>query len=250
MQSQLLGQCRAQLIVIVSDQDLAYLRHIGPCGSGTTQKGRAVVVETVEWGGLSVKKRGRVPVFMKQKITIPAFTPKTVQFLRVSRCFTKPWTGRLSVGGGLVIPCSLGRNGATRFKREGDGKTPLGSFALKPGYVQRERFRALPATRLTLRQLTGSEGWCDDVNSPTYNRPIRLPNPAGHEILKRSDGVYDLVLVLDYNLCPRIKGRGSAIFFHLTRERGEPTAGCIAIAKDDMRRLLPRLGKKTRLLIV
>ena len=149
-----------------------------------------------------------------------------------------------------MIPCSLGRNGATYFKREGDGKTPIGAFEILSGFIQRERFPAMPKTQLALRQLTGREGWCDEVNSPTYNRPIRLPNPAGHEILKRSDGVYDLILVLDYNICPRIKGRGSAIFFHLTHARGEPTAGCIAISKDDMRRLLPRLGKKTRLLIV
>jgi L,D-peptidoglycan transpeptidase YkuD (ErfK/YbiS/YcfS/YnhG family) len=186
---------------------------------------------------------------MKQKSATRAFPAKALQFLRVSRCFTKPWLGRLSCGG-LVIPCSLGRNGATYFKREGDGKTPIGAFEILSGFIQRERFPAMPKTQLALRQLTGREGWCDEVNSPTYNRPIRLPNPAGHEILKRSDGVYDLILVLDYNICPRIKGRGSAIFFHLTHARGEPTAGCIAISKDDMRRLLPRLGKKTRLLIV
>lgn len=151
--------------------------------------------------------------------------------------------------GSLMIPCSLGRNGVTRFKREGDGKTPLGRFAIRTGYVQRERFRALTPTQITLRQLTGHEGWCDDVASATYNRPIRLPNPAGHEILKRSDGVYDLILVLDYNLRPRIRGRGSAIFFHLTRQRGEATAGCVAISPADMRRLLPRLSKKAALLI-
>jgi L,D-peptidoglycan transpeptidase YkuD (ErfK/YbiS/YcfS/YnhG family) len=138
----------------------------------------------------------------------------------------------------------------THFKREGDGKTPIGRFAIHSGYVQRERFRALPATRCALRQLKGNEGWCDDAKSPTYNRPIRLPNPAGHEILKRSDGVYDLILVLDYNLRPRIRGRGSAIFFHLSRERGESTAGCVAISPADMRRLLPRLSKKASLLIV
>jgi L,D-peptidoglycan transpeptidase YkuD (ErfK/YbiS/YcfS/YnhG family) len=186
---------------------------------------------------------------MKQKAATSVFPVKTLQFLRVSRGFTKPWLGRL-ICGTVVIPCSLGRNGATHFKREGDGKTPIGAFRILSGFIQRERFRAAPATQLALQQLTGSEGWCDDVNSPTYNRPIRLPNPAGHEILKRSDEVYDLILVLDYNIHPRIKGRGSAIFFHLTRRRGEPTAGCIAIGKEDMRRLLPRLGKKTRLLIV
>lgn len=186
---------------------------------------------------------------MKLRITSPAFPAKALQLLRVSRSLGAPCTGRLRAGS-LVIPCSLGRNGVTHFKREGDGKTPIGRFAIHSGYVQRERFRALPATRCALRQLKGNEGWCDDAKSPTYNRPIRLPNPAGHEILKRSDGVYDLILVLDYNLRPRIRGRGSAIFFHLSRERGEPTAGCVAISPADMRRLLPRLSKKASLLIV
>jgi L,D-peptidoglycan transpeptidase YkuD (ErfK/YbiS/YcfS/YnhG family) len=150
----------------------------------------------------------------------------------------------------VTIPCSLGRNGVTRFKREGDSKTPLGRFEIRGGYIQRERFKALPASQLKLRQLTGREGWCDDVASPNYNRPIRLPNPAGHEILKRSDGLYDLIVIMDYNLRPRIRGHGSAIFFHLTRARGEPTAGCVAISAAEMRRLLPRLARNASLLIV
>jgi L,D-peptidoglycan transpeptidase YkuD (ErfK/YbiS/YcfS/YnhG family) len=185
---------------------------------------------------------------MKQRITSPSFRAKGLQSLRVSGAMGAPCLGRLSAGS-ITIPCSIGRNGLTRFKREGDGKTPVGRFALRGGYIQRENFRMASAVKLKLKQLKAQDGWCDDATSANYNRPVSLPNPASHEILKRPDGIYDLILVLDYNLRPRIKGRGSAIFFHLTRQRGEATAGCVAISREDMRRLLPRLTRKTRLLI-
>jgi L,D-peptidoglycan transpeptidase YkuD (ErfK/YbiS/YcfS/YnhG family) len=86
-----------------------------------------------------------------------------------------------------------------------------------------------------------NHGWCDDPIDGRYNTPITLPFPASHEVLWRDDGVYDVLGVLDWNMWPRSLGRGSAIFLHLARPDGGPTAGCIALTPSDMRRLLARL---------
>ena len=151
------------------------------------------------------------------------------------------WSGRLSAGG-VTMACTLGPAGVTHAKREGDGATPAGRFGLLSAFVrpgaQGLRPRLLP-TRVTRRD----DIWCDAPGHALYNRPARLPLRVSHENLWRADHVYDLVIVLDFNLRPRRQGRGSAIFFHLTRDRPAPTAGCVAISAADMRRLLPRLGR-------
>jgi L,D-peptidoglycan transpeptidase YkuD (ErfK/YbiS/YcfS/YnhG family) len=94
-----------------------------------------------------------------------------------------------------------------------------------------------------------SDGWCDDPASACYNRAVRLPFPAGREVLWRCDRIYDLVVVLDYNIRPRRKSCGSAIFLHCARPDFAPTEGCIALAFDDFRRLLLRLSRNTVLII-
>ncbi len=164
----------------------------------------------------------------------------------VRRLVVTTLPGRLNAGrlqmGAMTIACALGRNGVTRFKREGDGKTPAGTFALKGGYWRQDRLRASGAM-LTLQPIKPHMGWCDDAEDANYNRPVRSPARARHEELARSDGLYDVVLVLDHNQRPRVRGHGSAIFFHLTRKDDDPTAGCVAISRAHMLRLLPRLSR-------
>jgi len=155
--------------------------------------------------------------------------------------------GRLQAGA-LTIPCALGRNGVTRFKREGDGNTPAGAFPLKGGYWRQDRLR-LPGGALGLRPIKAHMGWCDDPCDANYNRPIRLPARARHEELLRADALYDVVLVLDHNQRARVRGLGSAIFFHLTRNGDDPTAGCVAISRAHMLRLLPRLSRDCVMII-
>lgn len=92
--------------------------------------------------------------------------------------------------------------------------------------------------------------WCDAVGDPNYNRPVRAPFKPSHEKLRRDDGLYDICIVLDWNLTPRKRRCGSAIFFHLARPGYTPTEGCVAIAPQDMRRLLPFLGKNTVLQVL
>jgi len=155
--------------------------------------------------------------------------------------------GRLQAGA-LTIPCSLGRNGVTSCKREGDGKTPRGRFRLMGGYWRQERLRRAGCA-WRLKPIKAHMGWCDDPADANYNRPLRLPARARHEELLRSDGLYDVVLVLDHNQSPRVRGHGSAIFFHLTRNRHDPTAGCVAISRAQMLRLLPRLSRDCVMII-
>ncbi len=152
-----------------------------------------------------------------------------------------PPVGRLHIGG-LVLPCAIGAGGLRHAKREGDRATPIGCMRLVEGFFRADRL-ARPGAGLPLRALKPTDGWCDDPHAPAYNRPVRLPHPAGHETLWRADGLYDVVLVLDYNLRPCRRGRGSAIFLHCAKPDLAPTLGCVALRPADLRRLLPRLRR-------
>ncbi len=156
--------------------------------------------------------------------------------------------GRL-VGPGIDVPCAIGRSGVTALKREGDGASPAGSLAVVGGWYRPDRFAVRPASGVPLRPMSPSDGWSDDPSDPAYNRPVRLPRRHGHERMWRDDRVYDLVLVLDWNLRPRSRGRGSAIFLHLAREDFAGTAGCVALRRGDLVRLLPRLAPGARIRI-
>jgi L,D-peptidoglycan transpeptidase YkuD (ErfK/YbiS/YcfS/YnhG family) len=106
----------------------------------------------------------------------------------------------------------------------------------------------LPSTRLPVRRTrSGVDGWCDAPTHAAYNRPVRLPFPASTESMTRTDRLYDFVVVLDWNMRRRGRGRGSAIFLHIARPGYPPTAGCVAVSPTDMLRLSPFLSPRTRL---
>lgn len=165
----------------------------------------------------------------------------------VGRLAGHPSRGKLVLPGG-IIPCALGRAGITHRKREGDGATPAGRFRIVDLWMRADRVAPI-RTLLRRRSIRPGDGWCDDPGVPLYNRAIRLPSPASHERLWREDALYDLVLTLDYNLRRPRRGRGSAIFFHQARADWRPTAGCVAIRPEALRRLLPRLGVGSCLVI-
>lgn len=147
---------------------------------------------------------------------------------------TLAWTGP---GGGREIPCALGRCGVTKAKREGDGATPIGRFALRRLLYRADRL-TLPATALPAAAIEPGDGWCDDPASPDYNRQVRLPHGARHEHLWRLDSLYDLIVVLGHNDDPPVAGAGSAIFLHVAGADYPPTEGCVAVARDDLVALL------------
>ena len=151
--------------------------------------------------------------------------------------------------GPLRLPAAIGRSGTTPFKREGDGATPIAPMRLLHGFVRGDRLRGI-ATPLPLRRIRPDLLWCDAPDHPSYNRLVRAPFLASHEEMRRMDGLYDVCLVLDWNITSRRRNRGSAIFFHLIRPGFEPTAGCVAITARDMMRLLPMLRRGTMLRVL
>ena len=152
--------------------------------------------------------------------------------------------GRL-VGGGVDMAASIGRSGLAALKREGDGASPRGRFRIVGGFYRPDRFGTRPRSGVPLVPLQPDDGWCDDPADRNYNRPVRRPYPRSHEAMWRDDHAYDVVLILDFNLMPRIRNGGSAIFFHLARADFRPTAGCLALSRADMLKLLPRLTTRT-----
>lgn len=143
--------------------------------------------------------------------------------------------------GSLLVPCALGRSGVTHMKREGDGATPAGRLRLTSLIVRRDRLPG-PRSPLPVRAMQPQDGWCEDPRHGRYNSPVRLPSPAAQDHLWRADHLYDIVGVLDWNLRPRIRGFGSAIFLHLCRAGFGPTAGCIALRGPELQRLLAAAG--------
>jgi L,D-peptidoglycan transpeptidase YkuD (ErfK/YbiS/YcfS/YnhG family) len=140
---------------------------------------------------------------------------------------------------GRLTRCALGPGGVVPAgaKREGDGATPAGLWPLRRVLWRPDRGEK-PATRLPNAPLTEADGWCDALDDPAYNQPVRLPYPASAERLWREDRVYDLIIVLGYNDDPVIQGAGSAIFLHLARPDYSPTEGCVAVAAADLLHLL------------
>ena len=144
--------------------------------------------------------------------------------------------------------CALGGAGCRARKREGDAATPIGRWRLRAVFYRADRLPR-PRTGLPVRALRPLDGWCDAVGDRNYNRWVRHPYPASAEKLWRSDSLYDLIVILDHNACPRIQGHGSAIFLHVADAGYRPTAGCIALQRPHLLRLLARLGRASRVLV-
>jgi L,D-peptidoglycan transpeptidase YkuD (ErfK/YbiS/YcfS/YnhG family) len=149
--------------------------------------------------------------------------------------------GRLQWGD-VIVACALGDGGCRVRKRESDGATPIGRWRVREVFYRADRLPR-PRTHLPARTLRPDDGWCDAVGDRNYNRPVRHPYPASAEKLWRSDTLYDLIVVLDHNRRPRSQGRGSAIFLHVAGEGYPPTAGCIALQRAHLLRVLSRLDR-------
>lgn len=152
------------------------------------------------------------------------------------------------IADGVEYECRIGREGLAADKREGDLKTPIGSFPMRWCYYRPDKLQA-PTTLLPVLEITANDGWCDDATHPLYNQPVMLPFEGSHEKLCRDDDVYDLVIPLGYNDDPAHPGKGSAIFLHLMREDGVGTEGCIALRREDLMALLPRFSTQTVVVI-
>jgi L,D-peptidoglycan transpeptidase YkuD (ErfK/YbiS/YcfS/YnhG family) len=148
----------------------------------------------------------------------------------------------------FYFKCCIGKNGISKKKKEGDKKTPKGIFNIEHLYYRKDKLEK-PKTSLKRIEINESMGWCDDVNySKKYNKLIKIKKDINHEKLYRKDFKYDLLIPIKYNFKNTIKGKGSCIFIHLTRNY-QPTAGCIALKKKDFLILLKLINKKTKIKI-
>ena len=150
--------------------------------------------------------------------------------------------------GEFKFKCSIGKNGRTTKKIEGDNKTPKGLYALGPLYYRKDRILK-PSTKLKKIEIKKNFGWCDDIKSKFYNKPVKINKKIRHEKLHRNDKKYDLFIPIKYNSKRPKKNKGSAIFLHLTNNY-KKTQGCVAIKEKDMLILLKLINKNTKIKII
>ena len=149
---------------------------------------------------------------------------------------------------GYKLKCSIGKSGITHVKKEGDLATPKGVFKLGLLYYRKDRNKSLKS-KLKKRVIKKNMGWCSDAKSKKYNQEIYFPFKYGAERLYRKDKIYDIFINIKYNQLPIVKGKGSAIFLHLSNKKYKPTSGCVAIQKKDFLKILPLINNKTKISI-
>ncbi|SMY07002.1 L,D-transpeptidase family protein [Flavimaricola marinus] len=142
--------------------------------------------------------------------------------------------------------CTIGRGGIVSDKREGDGATPRGEHDLV-GMLYRPDRMSKPADWAV--PIRPGDLWSDDPKHEDYNLMVRAPYPHSHEVLRRADPMYDLVLITDWNWPRAERGAGSAIFIHQWRRPGYPTAGCVGLSRSDLRWIAPRIKIGTKLIV-
>ena len=144
--------------------------------------------------------------------------------------------------------CCIGKKGSTNNKKEGDKKTPKGTFEIENLYYRKDRLEK-PSTLLKCIKIKKSMGWCNDSRFPKkYNKFFKIKKGIKHEKLKRFDYKYDLLIPIKYNFKTPITGRGSCIFIHLTKNY-KPTAGCVALKKTDFLVMLKLIKKNSKIKI-
>jgi len=149
---------------------------------------------------------------------------------------------------GYKLKCSIGKSGIANSKKEGDLATPRGVFKLGFLYYRNDRNKSLKS-KLKKKVIRKNMGWCNDSKCKKYNQEIYLPSKYGAEKLYRKDKIYDILINIKYNHSPIIKGKGSAIFLHLTNIKYKPTKGCITILKKDFLKILPLINRNTKISI-
>jgi|TARA_B110000971_G_scaffold200135_1_gene217934 L,D-peptidoglycan transpeptidase YkuD (ErfK/YbiS/YcfS/YnhG family) len=146
-----------------------------------------------------------------------------------------------------ILKCSIGKNGISSRKKEGDKCTPRGIFKLGKLYYRADRVKK-PTTKISTKIIKKNMGWCDDVASKFYNREIKINKKVKHEKLYRDDNVYDYLIVIKYNTKNTKLGKGSAIFLHLTKNY-KKTEGCIAVKEKDFLIILNLITTNTKIKI-
>jgi L,D-peptidoglycan transpeptidase YkuD (ErfK/YbiS/YcfS/YnhG family) len=144
----------------------------------------------------------------------------------------------------------IGRKGFAKVdeKKEGDGKTPSGIYALGKTFGYDEFIN----TKMPYRQILADDLWVDDPNADDYNRWVKkdFTLAKSYEKMKRDDNLYKYGIIIEYNTNPIVKGNGSAIFFHVWGGEGITTEGCIAVSEQDIVKILDWLDPQASPVII
>ena len=145
--------------------------------------------------------------------------------------------------------CAIGKRGISIKKKEGDFITPKGTFKIKEIFYRKDRVQNL-ITRLKKTVIRKNMGWCDDPKSKKYNKLIYFPFKHSAEKLYRRENIYDIILVLNFNMNPVKKNKGSAIFIHIAKKNFQPTQGCIALDKSELIKMVKSIKINTIVKII
>ena len=140
--------------------------------------------------------------------------------------------------------CAVGKRGISIKKKEGDFITPKGTFKIREIFYRKDRVQNL-ITRIKKTVIRKNMGWCDDPKSKKYNKLIYFPFKHSAEKLYRRENIYDIILVLNFNMNPVKKNKGSAIFIHVAKKNFQPTQGCVALDKSELIKMVKSIKKNT-----
>ena len=144
--------------------------------------------------------------------------------------------------------CAIGKRGIGNKRKEGDLITPKGKYKIKYILYRKDRIKRIQS-KIKKIAITKRMGWCDDPKSKDYNKLIKLPINYRYEKLYRKENIYDLILVLNFNMRPIVKKRGSAIFIHIAKKNYKKTEGCVAVNKVSLLKIIKKLKNNTKVLI-
>ena len=146
------------------------------------------------------------------------------------------------------VRCAIGKRGIGYKKKEGDLITPKGQFKIKLILYRKDRVKL--KTKLRKVAIQKNMIWCDDPKSKRYNQLVKLPFRFKHEKLYKKNNIYDIILVMNFNMNPTRKNRGSAIFIHVAKKNFKKTEGCVAIRKFELLKIVRKITTKTKVKIV
>ena len=144
--------------------------------------------------------------------------------------------------------CAIGLGGLTDNKLEGDHCTPIGEFKFDKIYYRADKLGKMGFSISSI-EISNNDGWCDDPNNKLYNQFVKFPFESSAEKLYRTDDLYDIICVINYNTDPIIPGKGSAIFLHVCKDDFTPTEGCIAVEKKVLIEISKQITAESSIII-
>ena len=124
----------------------------------------------------------------------------------------------------------------------------MGRYKIKYILYRKDRVKKIRSKIKTIA-IRKNMGWCDDPKSKNYNKLIKFPSSFSFEKLYKKENIYDIILVLNYNMGPIIKNKGSAIFIHVAKKNYKKTEGCVALKKIHLLKIINILKSNTKVKI-